>query len=650
MLLQGNQKLQLPPYSPGKSCFPGFRYQLLLICCVVLSVYYPSISAEISLLDDRDMIKYLAAVTHFDVMGTFFPHSHDGLYYRPMIGISFLTDRFVWNLDPAIMHFENILLHLASAVLVFLIARLIISNTSRIPFYAALIFAVHPIATESVNWISGRTDLLAVLFVLSSLYSIFRFRTSRRFWWLAASAVTLLIGMLAKETAVGLIPALVFILTADRTADAGVARKLHIQHADIISFCVANVLSLASAVFLSNYYLSIGIAFFYYFFMRWCVGNNVKELLLKNFLLFLGSLTFIWALLWGTRKLAFSSQSPHFQRTFSLLFTDFNYSLSLFFKGAGFYAKKFIYPFPLNFVIREVSPFYTLFGIVLLCLVVVLISRRRLSDSLFVAGFCMIAPALPLTFESIAWTSYAERYVYPAAPFWILSLAGYAASADFDRISLRMQRLAFAGVSLLIMAMAALTFQRNIVWQSNLALFKDSVEKTPAYKPVRGLYMTALVEKGMYSEALQQYQIARSLQAIQLKYNPNYDLFYVHMLIAQKQYLKAEQELDSIKMKTAGRESEVYGYFVEIAPGLISATENANEKTRLINKASVSYDNWYDLTEDPMVLYRKGRFLLSQRKYSEAGKVFSKAAAVFPDTHIYRSYSEKLARKLADSL
>lgn len=645
MSQQGNQKLELTAYSTDKHGVLGFRYQVVLICCTVLYLFYPSIYGEICLLDDREMLNAYSFVEHFDLKGTFFPQSREGLYYRPMIGVSFWMDRFLWNLDPAIMHLENILLHLTSSLLIFLIARLIISKTSTLPLFAALIFAVHPIATESVNWISGRTDLLAVTFVLVSLYSMFCFRQTMRPWWLVTALVTLILSALTKETAVGYIPALFFILSSKRTAVTQ-ADELNSQQQSLFTFLMACILSLSAALLFFNHYLSIAFALLYFFYLLWCRRGSANDASFWKYLVLLfGTAISLWTLYWGIRELAFSSQSPHISRTLGLLFTDMNHTLSLFFRGSGFYVKKFIYPFPLNFVIRDVSPYYTLVGVMLLCLVAVLVVRRRLSDSLVIAGFWMIAPVLPLTFESIAWTSYAERYVYPAAPFWILAIVGYLSSAGFDRFPDRIHKVCVAGLSLLIIVMAASTFQRNIVWQTNIALFEDTVKKTADYKPVRGLYMSALFEKGFYDLALQQFHVAQSIPIIEFKYNSNYDLFYVYLLIAKKQFAKAELELDRINKKTKGKDPAVYEAYLEFAPQIIINAANISEKKRIAELLLMSYDKLYTLTNDPMLLYRKGQFLLLLNREDAARKMFESAAIAFPEKSSYKKYSEKLARR-----
>ncbi|MFZ4859278.1 MAG: glycosyltransferase family 39 protein [Desulfuromonadaceae bacterium] len=619
----------------------------VMIIFTALIAYYPVFFAEVCLLDDRNMLSSLSEVECFDLIGTFFPQSHAGLYFRPMIAFSFQVDRLLWNLDPTIMHFENIVLHLTSSFLIFLIARLKISQTSKLPFFAAFIFAVLPIATESVSWISGRTDLLAVMFILSSLYSVLLFKKSNKYLHLTSSIVLLVLGVLAKETAIAFIPAVMFILNSKNSGVLHQLLILQINKIQIIVFCSICSLSLVSALLFYNYYLPVGIVFLYFFYLQWCMRERDNGTALqKVFVQLSGTFIALWAVSWGVRTVAFTTQSPHILRTFNLLFADMNHTLSLFFGAAGFYFKKFVYPFPLNFVIRDISPFYSLLGIFLLCIVVVLIVRRQLPDTLIIAGFCMIVPVMPLIFESIAWTSYAERYVYPAAPFWILALAFYSDSAGFDRISLRTSRLCIVGLSLLIFISASATFQRNQVWQTNLALFKDSVEKTPTYKPVRGLYMTALYEKGLYDEALQQYHIAQSLQTIPIKYNPNYELFYVQLLMLKNRFVEAEQELDRIFGKTKGNVPEVYEISVELASRMLLEKNDAAEYKRLKIRLSDAYDKWYELTKDPMLLYRKGQFLLAQNDRKEAGKLFGKAAILFPVNNLFHNYSVKLANSL----
>ena len=83
-------------------------FQILLLCVVVFSIYYVSMFSEISLLDDRDAVLALSNIEHIDLKAIFFPNSAKGEYYRPLIGVFYMIDRFAWDLDPRVMHLENI--------------------------------------------------------------------------------------------------------------------------------------------------------------------------------------------------------------------------------------------------------------------------------------------------------------------------------------------------------------------------------------------------------------------------------------------------------------------------------------------------------------------------------------------------------------
>jgi tetratricopeptide (TPR) repeat protein len=128
-----------------------------------------------------------------------------GGYYRPSTAISFTIDHAFSKESPAGYHAKNVLLHGAAALFLFLfLARLF--PKSRVPFLASLLFAVHPIHTESVAWISARAGLLADLGVFLSLYLYTRQHEHPGFLIGALAAAGFALG--AKESAV-VLPALV---------------------------------------------------------------------------------------------------------------------------------------------------------------------------------------------------------------------------------------------------------------------------------------------------------------------------------------------------------------------------------------------------------------------------------------------------------
>ncbi len=89
---------------------------------------------------------------------------------RPMRFVSFALEHAVWGQDPMGFHLTNVLLH---GLVVFVAGGLLWRLTEQ-PFVAlagAALFAWHPIATESVAYISGRRDLLMGLFCLLAVHA-----------------------------------------------------------------------------------------------------------------------------------------------------------------------------------------------------------------------------------------------------------------------------------------------------------------------------------------------------------------------------------------------------------------------------------------------------------------------------------------------
>ena len=84
-----------------------------------------------------------------------------------LVHFTFSINYLLGGLHPFIYHLTNIFIHLGVVILVYFFLLEIVSQ--KISLLAAAIFAVHPIHTEPVSWISGRTYLLGTLFLLASL-------------------------------------------------------------------------------------------------------------------------------------------------------------------------------------------------------------------------------------------------------------------------------------------------------------------------------------------------------------------------------------------------------------------------------------------------------------------------------------------------
>lgn len=91
-----------------------------------------------------------------------------GQWWRPVVMATFAAELAIHGGTPAAMHATNVVLHAAVAVLLERWARTL-GLPPAAALLAALAFAVHPVQSEAVAYVSGRTDLLCALFVLSAL-------------------------------------------------------------------------------------------------------------------------------------------------------------------------------------------------------------------------------------------------------------------------------------------------------------------------------------------------------------------------------------------------------------------------------------------------------------------------------------------------
>src|SRR5574341_831417 len=88
---------------------------------------------------------------------------------------SYTLDYLVSGLQPWGYHLFNLLYHLATTLLVYALARRLLAG-SPAALLVALLFAVHPVHTEAVTYISGRRDLLSTLLTLAGVLTYLRYR------------------------------------------------------------------------------------------------------------------------------------------------------------------------------------------------------------------------------------------------------------------------------------------------------------------------------------------------------------------------------------------------------------------------------------------------------------------------------------------
>jgi len=134
-------------------------------------------------------------------------HSHN---WHPLTTMSHMLDCQMFGLNPGWHHFINVLLHSASAVLLFLLLEQTTLAVWRSAFVAA-VFAVHPLRVESVAWISERKDVLSGFFFFLTLLAYVHYARKPNLFRYAVTLILFVFGLLSKPMLVTL-PAVLLLL------------------------------------------------------------------------------------------------------------------------------------------------------------------------------------------------------------------------------------------------------------------------------------------------------------------------------------------------------------------------------------------------------------------------------------------------------
>jgi hypothetical protein len=189
-------------------------YALLLIIALTVLAYSP-VLFNFFAGDDFVHLTWLRhAVNHPDMIWkNFYSSWLDGTttkFYRPLISIFMVTDYLVWGINGLGFHLTNLAFHCTSSVLLFFIVRRLAGELKGLnratPVLLALtsaaVFALYPLHTEAVSWITGRVDAIVTTFCLSSLWCYMRWRDTAGGFWLVGAAASFICGLLSKEMAI----------------------------------------------------------------------------------------------------------------------------------------------------------------------------------------------------------------------------------------------------------------------------------------------------------------------------------------------------------------------------------------------------------------------------------------------------------------
>lgn len=432
------------------------------------TLHVPFIFDDFSTIVNNPAIRRLWPLS--DVTATTFP----ALWGRPLLGLSLKINYALGGDNVVGYHLFNILVHLLNALLAFGILRRTPvkfpiahsdrEETSCLAFTIAALWMLHPLTTESVTYVTQRTELLMGLFLLSTLYCFIRGTgSSHRTIWFGLAVIACTLGMGAKEVMV-VAPILVFVY--DYIFGSLSLRATYRNHAVLYMGLAASWIVLGALQFTTN--------------LQWKSGLEVSPISCRDYL----------AMQCGV--LIHYLRLAAYPRGLVLDYSDWPRTIS----------------FP-SLLPRALVLLF-LFGASLWA-----IRQRRWWGFWGAWFFLLLAPSsslLPLPTEPAA-----ERRMYlPLLAIMTVTLgtAWRACRRIQTRFNWPNRALLWLQLPIalaLAFALGLTTFQRNAQYKTAESIWADVVAKRPHNPRAQTSLALALVEEGKPSDAIPHYLIALRL-------------------------------------------------------------------------------------------------------------------------------------------
>ncbi len=214
----------------------------LLIALLTAGVYLNSLNSPFHFDDYHSILKNpyirnLSNIPKFLINPEMFSVDKTAKMYRPLLLITYALNYKIGGYNPLGYHIVNILLHTLNTLLIYFILLFLLSAYYTVPnsssqchceppkvakqsqnemplcltaLLASLLFGVHTLNTQAVNYISSRSVILATLFYLLSFYlyirSTFQFQISNLKFkiYFIVSLLSYALSLLSKEIAITL--------------------------------------------------------------------------------------------------------------------------------------------------------------------------------------------------------------------------------------------------------------------------------------------------------------------------------------------------------------------------------------------------------------------------------------------------------------
>ena len=168
MAAQGSSRMSIWPVWNREA---GLRLMLMLL---PLAVYFNGLHNPFHYDDfhsivDNPHLRDLTNIPTFFVDPSLFSAVPELAMYRPLLLVTYALNYALSGTEVWSYHLLTLLFHLTCVQLVYAIAKRLLGGRPA-ALLAALIFALHPVNSEAINYISSRSEVLAALFMLSGFY------------------------------------------------------------------------------------------------------------------------------------------------------------------------------------------------------------------------------------------------------------------------------------------------------------------------------------------------------------------------------------------------------------------------------------------------------------------------------------------------
>lgn len=212
---------------------------MLILAAAVFMVFYPAAGGPfifddaLTIVDNPSIRQLSPLFGSGNNPGPLNPSQGTPVSARPLVSLSLAINYHYGGLDPFGYRIVHIVIHLLSAMLLWsiVVTTLRLEHfqgrfdhlAQPLAFATALVWALHPVNTETVVYVTQRTELMMGLFYLATLFFSIRYliakRPAARATYLALTTLACCSGMLCKEVMAS-VPAMVLLYERTFIADS----------------------------------------------------------------------------------------------------------------------------------------------------------------------------------------------------------------------------------------------------------------------------------------------------------------------------------------------------------------------------------------------------------------------------------------------